>query len=47
MVRGNLPNHLGNLYEGIRIRALFSWGKCGPCVALWRKRIRGGFEGLL
>jgi hypothetical protein len=25
----NLPNHLGDFYEGIRIRALFSWGHVG------------------
>jgi hypothetical protein len=32
MVGGNPPSHLGDFYEGIRIRALFSKGQCGPCV---------------
>jgi len=32
MVGGNPPNHLGNFYEGIKIKALFSKGQCGPCV---------------
>jgi hypothetical protein len=46
MVGGNLPNHLGDFKEGIRINVIFSWGQYGPCVALWR-RIRRGFGGLL
>ncbi len=32
MVGGNPPDHLGDFYEGIRIRAPFSRGQCGPCV---------------
>jgi hypothetical protein len=39
-----LPNHLRDFEERIRIRALFSWGQCEPCVTLWRRRIKGGFE---
>ncbi len=29
---GNPPNHFGDLKKGIRIRAIFSKGQCGPCV---------------
>jgi hypothetical protein len=29
---GNSPNHLGNFYEEIRIRVLFSRGQSKPCV---------------
>ncbi len=47
MVGSNLPNHLEDFLMGIRIRAIFSWGQCGPCVTLWRRRIRRGFGGLL
>jgi len=32
MVGGNPPNHLGDFYEGIKIKALFSRSQCGPCV---------------
>jgi hypothetical protein len=32
MVGGNLPNKVRYFYEGISIRALFSWGQCRPCV---------------
>jgi hypothetical protein len=37
---GNPSNHLEDLedfWEGIRIRAMFSKGQCGPCVVLWKK----------
>jgi hypothetical protein len=30
--------------KGIKIRTLFSWGQCGLCMALWRRRIRRGFN---
>ncbi len=46
MVGGNLPN-LGDFYEEIRIKALFSWGQCEPCVTLWRRKIKRGFGVLL
>jgi hypothetical protein len=32
VVGGNPPNHPGDFSEGIRIKALFSKGQCGPCV---------------
>jgi hypothetical protein len=44
MVGGNLPNHLRDFKEGITIEVLFSWGQCGPCVVLWKRRIIRGFE---
>jgi hypothetical protein len=37
VVEGNLPNHLGDFKEEIRIKALFSWGQCEPCVWLCGK----------
>ncbi len=46
-MKGNAPNHLGDFYEGIRIRALFSKGQCRLCVASWRMKIRGSVGGLL
>ncbi len=36
------PNRLGDFLKGIRIRALFSWGRCGPCVVC-----EGGLEEVL
>jgi len=43
----NPPNHLGDLYEMIMIRTLFSSGQCEPCVILLRRKIRGEFGGIL
>jgi len=31
----------------IKVRALFSWGQCGHCVVLWRRRIKKGVGALL
>ncbi len=36
----DLPNHLRDFYEGIKIRALFSWAQCEPCVVCKK----GGLE---
>jgi hypothetical protein len=43
MVGSNLPNHLGDFKERIKINVLFSWGQCGPCVVCGK----GGLEEVL
>ncbi len=45
MVGGNPPNHLGDFEEGIRIRALFSRGQCGPCVICGERGLGEGLGG--
>jgi hypothetical protein len=41
MFRGNSPNQLGDIKEGIKLRALFSKGQCGSCVWYMGKGDRG------
>jgi hypothetical protein len=45
VVGGNLSNHLGDFQEGIKKRAIFSWGQCGPCVVCERgiEEVLGNF----
>jgi hypothetical protein len=45
MVGSNPPNHLGDFEEGIRIRALFSRGQCGPCVWYVEREMKGSERG--
>jgi len=45
MVGGNPPNHLKDFWEGIKIRALFSKGQCGPCRWYVGKGDRGCVKG--
>jgi hypothetical protein len=42
MVGSNLSNHLRDFKEGIKIKALFSWGQCGPRVVCGKGGV-GGF----